>query len=456
MFEKHEVEALRDGILTLECMAMRIERESHIGGAEPCVFTGAGRIYQDDGLLRFTMYSPETYDPSRCPELIGEVGDFVGRESYYQFSAHDLEGRSWSCNAVLPSPNVPIDRRGAAWHGRLPWIRAVRHAGDLYWRAPHRTTLTCIAFQEIDAPLNYYSRSHQETPLGTVQGRSLDHAAFETAGLHCVLHAPPTHTQLVVNADAALPDNLALRMADALQFVLATPIRWAIEHGETLAEEWVTLISPGVAANRRTRIWPPVPLRTTSSVDDTWRLFALYFNRFTSDHRGALSDHVSAQWHSLLASASSTAEVQVMTAGVAVEALVKLIWSGPASAQVSPLQSIINDLLIYLKTLTTSDDLHARFEKKLQTMVEPSVMDRLHELGDKNLVDGKLLKSWRRLRNATVHDGRWLADHLEEGLDLLTDVTSLLYQIIFAAVEYSGTCTDYGRPNGIGSYPPIR
>ncbi len=216
-----ELQALRDGRLWIDCLAMRLE-----GGAGDTreVYSGPGYIRQEpDRGLTFTLYTDELRSVRR---IYGELetavlGASLGDEEFFVLTATDKQGRSWVGEDIFPSFFSNQSREGVAGSICSGQLRELRLTAQLTG-AQEGSDLFLQILGEFKIPVNTYTETIEFT--GPRRRRALRANAlhFDSAGYDVLLVQEPGLLQVEMSSeDALLPESFELRVVEALEFLLA-------------------------------------------------------------------------------------------------------------------------------------------------------------------------------------------------------------------------------------------
>lgn len=218
--------ALRENKFELHCLNMKLASLAPEGK----VFSGPGMIQQTpEGKLHFIFYAQEKVSTlDFIQQLTGHarvpVGSIIPKDKYYQLSAQDLKGRNWICEQVSPAIDSSSDE-GTICTGNLTEI--------IYTNREAETKKEILYLEIFDNQIklpynartvinkNVAGKESVSMSLNVLQfsvGETEFFVQRETESL--LLTATSTNSQFVENFD--------LRVIEALQLVLARPLRWSI------------------------------------------------------------------------------------------------------------------------------------------------------------------------------------------------------------------------------------
>ena len=407
MLEDKEIDALEAGHWAIDCFAMRIEPRD--GG--PSLFSGAGRIEQDgNGGLRFTLYAKQdigTPDLEAAGVLRPGLGEFVGPEGYVRLVARDTEHREWVGDAWIDKPPAvwfnppPHTDHGSVWGGDVIVLRGTRETV----RPGTDDIATCVSFVRLEIPGTAVTSTKIDSSRIGRRESALDRAAFAPLGTTCDLHAEQTRAVLTVWGKPPLDERIPLPVAEGLQFVLATPLEWAVTTVEGRQVTRTTIYSAALVAGRsdtgQFRLGMPGPDSSVSHREDTWRLLEQFVTYIAPDSWPDRRHWLAAQLGSALRSSTSTIETEALVTAVSVERIVKKLVPNTKAAKA------------------------------------------LSDLAKAGAVDPRYVKTWKKMRNAIAH-GDDFDDDIPRAARQLNAVKTLMYTLVFHAIGYRGSYRDRG------------
>jgi hypothetical protein len=190
-------------------------------------------------------------------------------------------------------------------------------------------------------------------------------------------------------------------------------------------------------------IMPPLKFSRTDFGDNVWRIFSNYFRYIhlnTEPEWHPISRHVS----SAIESSVASLEVSVLALAVAVEGLAGECF--PNLAPVDPAFLAELDVVqTALQGVKLGEQGRNRINGSIRAMRPPRKSDIIRAFIANNRLENGLFNSWSRLRNTSAHGGGMAGRDAETTLRLRSEVLSLFYSLIFAAINYSGTRTEYSQ-----------
>jgi hypothetical protein len=189
---------------------------------------------------------------------------------------------------------------------------------------------------------------------------------------------------------------------------------------------------------------PPFQFQRLDQGGHVWRMFTNYFRH--------VHPNVDAGWHpisrhvgSAIESTAASLEARVLALAVAVEGLAGDCF--PRLAPVSPELLIeLDAVLAAVRGVALGEQTRNRINGSVNAMRARRNSDILRAFIANNRLPNDLYNSWSRLRHSSAHGGGAGGRDIETMLRLKSEVLSLLYSLVFAAINYTGPRTDYSQP----------
>lgn len=426
------VDQLRVGTFELDCLEMAIQQRD---SDRAPIIKGSGQIsIRADGVLGFKLYA----DGGLPRRLRLQAGDLVPHSQMYRLRATDLEGREWCCQFVSP------DETGTR-NGRSLLVGAI-------WELEHSLErggvpadyLELYVLGDVKVPTNAYTETKTKAPDGESTSSLLDCAVFE--GTHCRFDFRQAGGLLKIGVTGnQLPEHADLRVVEAMQFMLASPMRWSLLHREGRKGQTIRIrLRPPEATGVRMR----QPIQFLGSRDLTgnmWPLFERYYE-FASAEPSENWHPVSVHLYNACQASAASIDTQRLALGVAVEGIAAVAF--PQATTALP-EEALKSVTDHLRAWTGLPDWEQRdsFLERLNGLFgllrKTSARDRLRWLAVRGVVTNDDIKAWTKLRNSAAHPERPDAGVTQEALALIEHVTTVMYKLVFAAIGYKGAYTDY-------------
>ncbi len=192
------------------------------------------------------------------------------------------------------------------------------------------------------------------------------------------------------------------------------------------------------------RRFPPIFFTRLEGAEATWTLCAQYL-KHVINHKGEEWHPLSERVHSVLAASAGSLETHALTLGVEIEGILKSEFHKVAAPD-ETFRDQIRQAVELINTSSLVESAKKRIANRLKNMCGPTATDQLRGLTKAGKVTAEYVRAWADLRNRLAHAGHSRHLPLQEFIDLLTSVTVLLHQLVFTAIGYRGSYTDYGSP----------
>jgi hypothetical protein len=211
-------------------------------------------------------------------------------------------------------------------------------------------------------------------------------------------------------------------------------------------------IRPKLISEKKSNFKPPI--NGISYSGDFWKIFEKYLQHVI-DFEKPFGHPFSNIIHSVIGAGKGSLKAFGLTLSVSIEDLLKTEFSQlfikdeELKSNIKQIDEELKSNIDQAKEIIEKSILDGNFKlrccKSFEAMLHPRAIDKLEELTKSNIIDDKLVKSWRKLRNKSVHpDSNNPIDH-QNYLDLCYTVEVLFNQLVFLAIGYTGKYTDYSK-----------
>jgi hypothetical protein len=101
-----------------------------------------------------------------------------------------------------------------------------------------RYRLKLYFWEQIELPLTQFSKTDIVSGRTTSKQLSRDHIEFDAASVHFRVSQSTEGFDVDVGSDIPFPSSFAMRIVEALRFVLALPVKWRLIVTQTSGEEY--------------------------------------------------------------------------------------------------------------------------------------------------------------------------------------------------------------------------
>lgn len=440
-------EAIRSfklGALELDCIDMTL---TQCATDTPIVVNGKGYIRQDaDGQLEFKQYTwPSSTDDAikrfneSCGDLPGKLFD-PGR--YYDLRAIDFNGQVWTAEHIMFHEKSHFSGE-AIISGQLRSLRL---------QEPRKSLPPKLI-------IHLYDKLLFPSRMGGLVKKAPITSTHQIAGREFEFVQEPDCASVTVSSPTAFSPFFYLRVVEALTFVTAQNIGIRALVEEQADCRTLDLISPLPAASK-VRMFPPLSLNSWMLPNSGVEIFRCYLEYVNDDARGDYWHHMTYFVHNAAEGSAGSVDSWAIGLSVAVEGLASLIPLEISAEERNRLKLMGKCVRTRLAEDGRFSDLEDRLNGLVGSMSQVRPQDRLHHLSATGQLKASDIKIWSSLRNRHVHPK---ASDLHRGKDrdfqsLFDEIgatTTLMYQIIFHLIGYSGAYTDYGTKGyPDATYPP--
>ncbi len=433
-----EKSGIKSGRWEIDCPEMELRSRASDGDS----FRGPGLIrVTESGDITFKLFA-KAKEPQK-DEIFTFGGPVAGtvlpNDSYFDLVARDSLGRVWNASRLSAESDTNWAMSTVVWAGELP---ALVHREEIGGEV-RRGTITLEFFSAVELPCNATTESERSVAGARERSWAMNAARFASAGYDFALDK--TVGGLVVHVTAPstdIPATLEVRVTEALQFVLASSLWWSLAErrdGGTYQVEIRRRPGGGVA----TQLRRPVAHQDVDSEGKAWQLFDAYFRyvmRDTSSNWHRLSHLV----HSTIEAGAGSLYALALALAVSVEGVLRLRFahaclpSPKFHDEVSKAQELIQTSAILPRVRTRiNGSIGAMKGFRAQTGLE-----RLVEMG---AITAAEVAAWKELRHKAAHADQLDSLDIQTLLDLCLRLTVLFYRLVFTAIDYEGSYTDYGH-----------
>lgn len=426
-------EDFADGKFKIECSELVLTQV----GSNGTVIRGPGEIWQDEkGVLQYKMFLAHD-DYVSLQRHMGRprvVGQIIPDEDYFTLAARQYTQRQWSSERVLPGCRGGL-REGLACGPLCELVRSE----DRF--ANGTSDFVSVRFREkFDFPCNQGTETVIRVGGRDHRATSTLNAAFvEDRELKFEVFYESEHTSVTLHLPSGqLTASMSNRIQEALQFILGRQLAMMVIETRCGDEHVTRLASP---FGGRGKMSPPLQWQAVDEGGHVWRLFINYF-RHVHANTGPGWHPISRHIGSALESAGASLSAHVLDLAIAVEGV-----AGECFAHLAPVSADfsreLDAIAAEIQQIEISDRTRRRVVGSIDAMRRPRNSDIVRAFIDEYNLSPGLYDSWSRLRNPAAHGRGTGGLEIETVLQLKSEGLSLLYSLVFAAVNYSGRRTDY-------------
>lgn len=426
------------GITELDCPKVELKRRSRIDPVVP--IEGSGSISLDnDGTFKLKVYLSLLFDFKEIFEPLNwDAGKLIPDDAYFDLIAHEISGDTWSAERILIDRSVGPN--GSLILAKIPELKKHEESHAKYDKA--------IIYYYFNRHIRYPHNtavSTQKLVGEDVRSRStgIKLAKFETANIKFEIEEIQGNTCLMAIMNDREPTEIVVnRIFESFCFVTASSYSWSclvIKAGGLVK----TRIRALQIIQVESRILPPISFEVIDIANSWWKLFDCYLTSVlgnNSDYIHPLSSAV----FLVIESRRASLDIEALTLSTSIEAILKEQKGELFDAPADLLEKIqfAQDLI---KASNLDDDLKNRLEGTFGSMKGLRATDILHNLKNNHLINSKLVKDYKEIRNRSAHGGKVSGIDPQDYIKKLHSVLVLFYNIVFLVIKYEGPYCDYGE-----------
>ncbi len=428
-FEK-AVEAFRRKELELDFATISIDQ---CKASEPATYVGPGYFRQDSsGRLEVKCYAsitPQAGIAAFNRQMQSASGSLYLEDDHYRCAATDHSGHVWETSPSLLGSSISFVTEASVM--TLSPRSLIRRLG---WR----DTTSRLRLEFFDQRLRNWRALIGEHQL---------QLASEQQIALTIEERPDDAVIVTASSEGSLPDNLEMRLVEALQFVLGLDLHVDISDCAGDGKRTVELRS---ALRRHSRVNPYPPLDTRTPRAPAILILLEKYLRY------ALTAPVADAWHPCSAylaharqASANSLEAWEVGLSVAVEGIANLVSVEPVTDEVDYPQ-LRKALLAWLAGQSYPDSIVRRIGGMLGGLETVRPKDRMMSLIGRGSVSKDDIDAWVRVRNTAVHTRQVTASdfddtELQQRFDQLHRVYRLMHCMVFHLIGYSGPYSNYAE-----------
>ena len=418
--------------LLIDFMEMSLVQDKAGDGA--IAYRGKGYVRQtEEDALTFKLYATETRNTDVGASLnsINNIksGELFPDDAHYVLSGIAQDGSTWCAEGVLPQHSWNLDYPNPIAYGKLSSFSG----GYLL---PDPKAIAIHFFETIALP-------------GTVRN-----VTFEAVG--CEFEIKVTDGGFIVraNSDESLPDHFAIRVEEALRFVLARSVQ-----PRAIVQRNRIVLTSATLKSTEVRLPPPISRGAPHNLKPVWDQFRAYLDYVLRETKFENWNPCTGYLNYAHEASANSLEAWAIGLGVAVEGLASMIEFEHDKAKVENLKELQNFIINQVSTDARFQESVDRIRGLVGRLTDASPTDRMRWLAENGGTNHEHIKAWQRLRNRGVHpkltgDVDIASLDFQKYIDEINCVTALLYHIVFHLIGYRGPYTDYAtRDFPVSNYP---
>jgi hypothetical protein len=426
------MKALIDGQLAINCVRIDAIQDT---SDDPSHYAGPGYIDDRDGNIKCKIFAECNTDSTTefIKALKAQPGTLYSPTDYFTVTAIGMDGHRWTAPKVLIDTDYSLHfPKNAVVRAKLSELR-------------HDVTLPQPSEDSVELTFSDQDELEWQALMGEWEvGAPYSGYRFRISTL------PRAHILVEVRTTATFPPEFDLRLVEALSFVLGDTLGVRARRRTSGIKVSSAIFSLPATTKLRQR-FTPLHLKTRPNHSAARELLVRYLQfAGTAEHEGfwhPCSAHLS---HARQASNNSL-DAWVVGACVALEGVATLLPVKINNSEREVINHIQRAARRWLPEFNVSTSLQDRVNGLLGQLTNVRVIDRLRPLIHTGAIESDYVKAWTDSRNKGVHTAKLNQDDfadpkLQIALTRVFKVHTLLYQLTFELIGYSGPYVDYGTP----------
>jgi hypothetical protein len=430
------VAALKTNSLEIDCVEMKLTQEA---STTPIVYEGKGYIRQNrDGVLNFKIYTAKVQNTNAAQDLMQQLsvksGSLFADSDFFTLSVRDANGRTWTAERILPRP---------VWaYGACSFVEGgLRTIKTEHKRMDEKHSLSLRYFGIMELPINF-GRTH-------FGNKKMGKQEISAANARIVVEEFPDETLFSATSTAPLDRSFHTRMDEASKFLTAKTVEWRVLERQD-GKDFYTELTSGSPRSVVTRMDPPITSNTIGYWEQGWVLYVKYLEYVLRTTTHVYWSHCTSHLHNAREASANALDAWAAGLGVAVEGIAELIPLELREEEKQRHAALKKWLLEQINGQPDFVSYAGRIGGMLGGLSQLRARDRMFSLVETGHITKDYLDAWTALRNTNVHPKQIDPEQmdpndLQEMLDRINMVTTLMYEIVFYLIGYSGPHTDYGQ-----------
>lgn len=393
------LEKVRNKSFCLDCLSISLQ-PNWDSGVPPVTGPGEIRLNAEQQLVMkmFASHMPPRYQT--------ETGQLVPNEAYFRLTAIDKHGLEWTCNQVLPDWECHASQQQCVATADI-W--ELQHVDADTVSPAEVSEVTLVTFDDVLVPANARTETVITSPAGVSKQSIANLAEADVEGLHIIIENLPAGISARITGEQ-VPDNIELRLAEALQFALARTLRWHFIHSRQGSAE-ILRIRSRFRGPERPGLLPPLQFLGRLDIHNGFvPLFGAYLKYVIQEPEAAEWHELSYHLHAACEGSAGSITQQCLTLAVAVEGVLNVAFPQTRKRK-SQLTEAVCDLKSYVSEWecpALGDSLthfRQRIDGLLNNLYQDSAGRRLQQIAELGWVSADEVKAWKQLRHPTAHAG---------------------------------------------------
>lgn len=409
----------------------------------PKIYKGPGSINQDEnGKLILKMYSKSPESPEFLFNTKSHPGKIIDDSEYYDITAKDMYGFTWNSEKVSIGKHYGQGGKFLIIFAELHQIDCESHL----YEVETKSSLILAFNNDLQLPVAPFIET-PEIKQNEFYKNVRVYCALKVRDYQIIVFNQSNWIEVNINSKSSnLPENVDLRICEALQFITYTKLNWFYYEkfeGKKNYQKLNNINSYNVIRGST----PPFIINFTSS-EPNWKIFKLYLD-YILDYPIPNKYHpISSLLNLIIQAEKLPIESRFQTICICVES----ILNSEFNLEIEDDSKLKDNQITIVNFIDekVDEEYRERLKGLLAQLSNTRPVDKLYKLAKDKLIEERLIKDWEYLRNRTLHGERIQTGRLQDYLNKYYSSLALFYKLIFLKIGYIGLYTDYsisGWPN---------
>lgn len=409
----------------------------------PKTYTGPGSIEQDeDGNLILKMYSKSAESPEGLFKNESIPGKLIKDSDYYDIIAKDMYGFTWNSKKVRIDKHFGQDGKFLIISAELYQI----FCEAALYKLETKSSLILDINKDLQLPIAPFFEIPEVKEKEFYKNVRV-FCTLKVRDYQIIVFNQSKWIEISISSKLSnLPDNIDLRICEALQFITFTKLNWFYYEkfeGKTNYQKLNNINFYNINGGST----PPFRINFTSS-EPNWKLFKLYLDHILDYTIPNKYHPISSLLNLIIQAEKLPIETRFQTICICVESILNSEFDLEIEVD-SKLKENQTNIVRFI-----DEKVDKEYRDRLQALVaqlsNTRPVDKLYSLANDKLIEERLIKDWKDLRHRIIHGERIQTERLQDYMNKYYSSLTLFYKLIFIKIRYVGLYTDYsisGWPN---------
>lgn len=432
ILDSKEVEALLEGRLIIDFAEISLSRSS---AHHPCTYQGSGSIYQNtNGELELKLYhvfrskSELAYEDRLFSDRSSTPGKLFQDDEFFSLNGKDMRGRDWAAEHILIDPTFNYPATGKVI---LTTLNSIKNVTLLTKNGNNKPFISAFFGGDYELPYNEYEE--------TKNSKSLSICRLDIQGTAYTIKKLGGNLQINCSSESDVDVTKTFDIfLEALQMGIGQEM-CSCYLVSCDGDVYTTTVKAKLS--EKNKLPKPIPIRTPWESKYLQTFITKYLEKFKSPY-----NQFYGYWHRIGGAYSGTLENQPLVLTTAIEGILKTFYEQHAQPDDEFLMQI-NQAIPIIEDLQIGGRAKSRILTTLNNAKDATAKNTLRNLKENNIISNKMLATWEKARNKSVHP----ADHdlndneIQKLLDNTYTCLRIFYALLMNTISYHGVYYDYSQ-----------